>query len=89
MNPRITTEKIKEDYKNYIASILTVRDEEISHLAKEEVKRTSFTKQPFHSKMEKHLRNLQKREQLVKSFLKWEKIFIITIGNCVFIRKKL
>ena len=47
MNPRITTEKIKDDYKNYIASILTVRDKEISHLAKEEVKRTSFTKGPF------------------------------------------
>lgn len=47
MNPRITTEKIKADYGSYIASILTVRDREISQLAKEEVKHTSFIKGPF------------------------------------------
>ena len=47
MNPRTTTEKIKADYRSYVASILTVRDREISRLAKEEVKHTSFVKGPF------------------------------------------
>lgn len=47
MNPRETTEKIKADYKSYVASILNVKDREISRLAKEEVKRTTFVKGPF------------------------------------------
>lgn len=47
MNPRTTTEKIKADYRSYVASILTVRDREISQLAKEEVKHASFVKGPF------------------------------------------
>ena len=42
MNPRVTTEKIKNDYRSYVSSILMVRDHEISRLAKEEVKHTSF-----------------------------------------------
>lgn len=44
MNPRSTTEKIKADYRSYVASILTVRDREISRLAKEEVEKTNFVK---------------------------------------------
>ena len=47
MNPRSTTEKIKADCRSYVASILTVRDREISRLAKEEVKKTTFVKGPF------------------------------------------
>ncbi len=47
MNPRTTTEKIKADYMSYVASILDVRDREISQLAKEEAKHTSFVKGPF------------------------------------------
>lgn len=47
MNPRSTTEKIKADYRSYVASILTVRDREISRLAKEEVEKTNFVKGPF------------------------------------------
>ncbi len=47
MNPRVTTDKIKSDYKSYVSSILTVRDREISRLAQEEVKHTGFVKGPF------------------------------------------
>ncbi|WP_029201080.1 DEAD/DEAH box helicase [Oribacterium sp. NK2B42] len=47
MNPRTTTDKIKKDYKRYVSSILTVRDKEISKLAKEEVYHTNFVKGPF------------------------------------------
>lgn len=47
MNPRTTTDKIKADYRSYVSSILTVRDREISQLAKEEVKHTGFVKGPF------------------------------------------
>ena len=47
MNPRVTTDKIKSDYKSYVSSILTVRDHEISRLAKEEVNHTGFVKGPF------------------------------------------
>lgn len=47
MNPRSTTEKIKADYRSYVASILTVRDREISRLAKEEVEKTNFVKDSF------------------------------------------
>ena len=47
MNPRTTTDKIKMDYRSYVSSILTVRDREISRLAKEEVKHTGFVKGPF------------------------------------------
>lgn len=47
MNPRSTTDKIKADYRSYVSSILTVRDSEISQLAKNEVKHTAFVKGPF------------------------------------------
>ena len=47
MNPRITTDKIKMDYRSYVSSILTVRDREISKLAKDEVYHTNFVKGPF------------------------------------------
>ena len=47
MNPRSTTDKIKADYRSYVSSILAVRDREISQLAKEEVKHTTFVKGPF------------------------------------------
>lgn len=47
MNPRITTEKIKKDYMNYVQSILTVRDDDITNLAGEEIKHTKFVKGPF------------------------------------------
>ena len=84
MNPRSTTEKIKADYRSYVASILTVRDREISRLAKEEVEKTNFVKGPF---LETTLPF--KEESSVMSFLKWEKMFIIMIGNFEFIRKML
>lgn len=47
MNPRATTDKIRADYRSYVSSILTVRDPEISKLAKEEVKHEGFVKGPF------------------------------------------
>jgi len=47
MNPRTTTEKIRKDYKQYVSSILTTRDPEISRLAMEEVYNTGFVKGPF------------------------------------------
>ncbi len=47
MNPRSTADKIKADYRSYVSSILSVRDREISQLAKEEVKHTAFVKGPF------------------------------------------
>ena len=47
MNPRVTTDKIRTDYKNYIASILSVKDEEITNLAHNAVCRTEFVKGPY------------------------------------------
>lgn len=47
MNPRETTEKIKTDYQEYISSILEVKDEEITQLARKTVKQTEFVKGPF------------------------------------------
>ena len=43
MNPRQTTNKIKLDYQEYIASILQVKDKDITDLAKA-VKDTEFVK---------------------------------------------
>ena len=37
MNPRETTEKIKQDYQNYVASILEVKDNEITKLSRQVV----------------------------------------------------
>ncbi len=47
MNPRETTEKIKADYKEYITSILSVKDKEITALAKKTVKESEFVKGPY------------------------------------------
>lgn len=47
MNPRQTTDKIRGDYQNYIASILTVKDEEITQLAHKAVSSTDFVKGPY------------------------------------------
>lgn len=47
MNPRETTDKIRKDYTDYITSILSVRDAEITELATEEVKKTEFVKGPY------------------------------------------
>ena len=47
MNPRQTTDKIRNDYQNYIASILSVRDPVITGLAHEAIRNTEFVKGPF------------------------------------------
>ena len=47
MNPRQTTDKIRGDYQNYIASILTVKDKQITQLAHEAVGNTDFVKGPY------------------------------------------
>ena len=47
MNPRHTTDKIKTDYKDYIASILSVKDTEITRLAHKAVRHTEFVKGPY------------------------------------------
>ena len=47
MNPRETTERIKNDYKEYITSILHVKDASITSLAKKAVDQTSFVKGPY------------------------------------------
>ncbi len=47
MNPRQTTDKIRSDYRNYIASILTVKDKEITELAHSAVGNTEFVKGPY------------------------------------------
>lgn len=47
MNPRQTTDKIRDDYESYLTSILTVKDRQISKLASEEVKKTEFIKGPY------------------------------------------
>ena len=47
MNPMQTTDKIRKDYENYISSILTVNDKQITKLAREEVKKSNFLKGPY------------------------------------------
>lgn len=47
MNPRETTDKIRSDYREYIASILSVKDKEITKLAHKSVKDTEFVKGPY------------------------------------------
>lgn len=47
MNPRVTTDKIRTDYKDYIASILSVKDREITELSHKAVKNTEFVKGPY------------------------------------------
>ena len=47
MNPRETTDKIKSDYRDYFASILRVRDSEITQLAHRAVQNASFIKGPY------------------------------------------
>ena len=47
MNPRETTEKIRIDYQDYIASILSVRDQEITNMAHNSVRNTEFVKGPY------------------------------------------
>ena len=47
MNPRDTTNKIREDYQNYISSILEVKDKEITVLANKAVHTTEFVKGPY------------------------------------------
>lgn len=47
MNPRETTDKIKADYQDYITSILSVKNSEITQLAHKAVKQSSFVKGPF------------------------------------------
>ena len=47
MNPRHTTDKIKTDYRDYIASILSVKDAEITRLAHNAVQHTEFVKGPY------------------------------------------
>ena len=47
MNPRNTTEKIRSDYREYIESILSVRDPELRRLVRENVRRTEFVKGPY------------------------------------------
>lgn len=47
MNPRETTEKIRNDYQEYIASILNVKDPRITELACEAVNKTRFVKGPY------------------------------------------
>ena len=47
MNPRHTTDKIKTDYRDYIASILSVKDTEITRLAHNAVRHTEFVKGPY------------------------------------------
>ena len=47
MNPRETTDKIKADYHDYIASILRVSDSEITQLARRAIQKASFVKGPY------------------------------------------
>lgn len=47
MNPRETTDKIRKDYQDYVASILTVKDTQITNLAHKAVKDTEFVKGPY------------------------------------------
>ena len=47
MNPRVTTDKIRTDYQDYIASILSVKDPQITDLAHKAVTKTEFVKGPY------------------------------------------
>lgn len=47
MNPRETTEKIKQDYQNYVASILEVKDNEITKLSRQVVSEAGLVKGPY------------------------------------------
>lgn len=47
MNPRETTDHIKNDYREYITSILHVKDASITSLAKKAVEQTGFVKGPY------------------------------------------
>ena len=47
MNPRETTDKIRTDYQDYIASILGVKDPEITEIAHKTVRDTEFVKGPY------------------------------------------
>lgn len=47
MNPRETTDKIRDDYQEYIESILTVKDTELTELARKAVAKTEFVKGPY------------------------------------------
>lgn len=47
MNPRKTTDKIRSDYQDYISSILTVKDKEITDLARKAVLSAGFVKGPY------------------------------------------
>lgn len=47
MNPRETTDKIRVDYQDYIASILSVKDQQITELAHSSVRSTEFVKGPY------------------------------------------
>lgn len=47
MNPRATTDKIRSDYENYVASMLSVKDKEITRLAHHSVRSAGFIKGPF------------------------------------------
>lgn len=47
MNPRETTDKIRKDYQDYIASILSVKDRQITELARKAVKDAKLVKGPY------------------------------------------
>lgn len=47
MNPRETTEKIRTDYEDYLCSILTVRNAEITQKAASSVRTGRFVKGPY------------------------------------------
>lgn len=47
MNPRETTDKIRSDYKEYLASIISVKDKEIADLSYDAIYKTDFVKGPF------------------------------------------
>lgn len=47
MNPRTTTDKIREDYQEYISSILEVKDNEITRQAYKAVHDSEFVKGPY------------------------------------------
>ncbi len=47
MNPRETTDKIRRDYLDYLASILTVTDPQITALARKRIAETDFVKGPY------------------------------------------
>ena len=47
MNPRATTDKIRTDYEEYLASILNVRSADINRMAREKIRETEFVKGPY------------------------------------------